>query len=124
MPRTRVNLSTGINIPTAAETVVATIVIPSAPAGAPIDFDAIVQVASSATAGNINLRIERGSVAGATPLIALVSIGMTASTSYCVSILGTDVQAVDIANQPYVLTLQQTTGTTYVCSVEAIQAVW
>lgn len=123
MPRTRTNTSATVNVPTTTETVLATIVIPSAPAGAPIDLEAVVTVTSGANTGSCTVQIERGSVAGS-PSLALVSSTFAASVSIVIPIMAVDTQNFDITNQSYVVTALQGSGATFTCSRQALQAIW
>lgn len=110
MPRT-VNQGTAIAGNLAVESVVLQLPGITVQAGSPVDLAGLVDVTEGTSGTAVTLRLRRGVDATGVLLATFGPFALAAAARSIFSVAWRDVQNVDVANQQYVVTMQQTAAT-------------
>lgn len=104
--------ATAVATPVNTEGVVQTLVVPSnGGPGSPVDLVGRVNITAGAGTTAVVVRLRRGTTVAGTLLGTAETDTLAATNSESIPINATDTQTAEIAQQSYVLTVQQTGGT-------------
>lgn len=110
MPRQR-GTASAVNVVTTAETILATLPGINPALGQPVDLEADIDFTTGASVTGVTINVRRGTLVTSPLVQAFGPIAIAAATRGLFSVNCTDSQAVDVANQQYVVTIVQVAAT-------------